>query len=234
MTSLEPKILMFSPTYEGKDYIFKEFYKHFTSIDYPNLDWMIIDNSKDESYVNKLRREGYQHIHHVPRSGNSRNALSNAQNYARQRAIDGGYDYLFSVESDVLVPKDILKKLLSFDKQVVGAVYFLKNKHLETPCIFFTDVKPNGMRGTRLMHPREAPGFLGRGLQRVHGAGMGCTLLRRDVFSRFMFWTDERFDNKHSDVYYYMELENAGIPVFVDTNTIVEHHPSAWEDVKDK
>jgi GT2 family glycosyltransferase len=68
----------------------------------------------------------------------------------------------------------------------------------------------------------------------VHGMGIGCTLIRRDIFNTYMFWYDERFSEKHSDVYFYMELQNKGIPVYLDTNIIIEHYPSKWEDVKDK
>lgn len=229
---MPPKVLVFTPTYEGKDYIFKEFYNALVSIDYPNYDFMIIDNSKDMSYVNKLRREGYQHIHHVPRGENSRQALCNAQNYARERALREGYDYVLSIESDLIVTPDVINRLMSYNVPVVGGLYFI-GIEIKIPCVFFVTQK-GIMRGTRLISLSEAEKFINTGLQKVHGCGLGCALIKREVLERFTFWHDERFADKHSDVYLYMELENAGIPVFCDTNYIVRHEPSDWSFVRDR
>lgn len=120
-----PKILVFSPTYEGKDYIFKRFYERISSLDYPNYDFMIIDNTEDDAYFNGLVEQGYKNIYRVSRGGNSRQALCNAQNLARKRAIAEGYDYLLSVESDLIPPKDVINKLLKHFVPVVGVVYLL-------------------------------------------------------------------------------------------------------------
>ncbi|HEY9704670.1 MAG TPA: glycosyltransferase [Allocoleopsis sp.] len=233
MTSQEPKVLVFSPTYEGKDYIFDKFWNAIQSINYPNWEFIMIDNTDGLHYTHKLRQRGVPVVH-VERGENSRQALSNAQNYAREKAISEGFDYILSVESDLIVTPDVITRLVNYDKPVVGATYYIGHE-FKIPCIFF--VQQNIYTGdtrTRLMQPSQVKSFLNTGLRRVHGMGVGCTLIRRDIFTRFMFWHDERFPNKHSDVYFYMELENNGIPVYVDTDYIIEHYPSKWEDVKDR
>lgn len=228
-----PKVLVFSPTYEGKDYIFKEFYERISSLDYPNYDFMIIDNTEDDTYFNRLVEQGYENIYRVSRGGNSRQALCNAQNFARKRAIDEGYDYVLSVESDLIPPKDIIIRLLRHFVPVVGVVYMLGVEDIKVPCLFVLTPK-NGVIGTRLVQPHEIPLYRNAGLKRIHGVGMGCTLIRRDVFSKYFFWYDERFTNKHSDVYFFLELENDKVPVYVDTDVFVEHYPSSWDLVKDR
>lgn len=231
-----PKVLVASPTYDGKDYIFAQHFDAIKKLNYPNFDYVYIDNSKGSSYTRLLRERGARVVH-VPRGSNSRQALCNAQNWAREKCLREGYDYLMFIESDLIPFPDAISRLVSYGIPVVGATYYLHdhNANLDIPCIFFTEYKPEiGSTGTRLITLQEVQGFLNTGLRRVHGLGLGCTLFRRDIIERFSFWYDERFDNKHSDVYYYMDLHNNGIPVYVDTNYIIPHFPSRWDLVKDR
>ena len=228
-----PKVLVAIPTYEGKDYIFHENFKCIKALQYPNWDYIYIDNSPTMDYYLKLRRRGAK-VAHVPRGSNSRQALCNSQNYARKKCLDEGYDFLMFIESDLLPPPESIQRLVNHDQRIVGAVYYIGHE-VKVPCIFFKyfDETKNSY-ATRLISLKEVPTFLFKGLQKVHGMGLGCTLIRRDLVERFPFWHDERFDNKHSDVYFYMELENTGISVAADSDFIVPHFPSKWEQVLDK
>ena len=226
-----PKVLVAIPTYEGKDYVFKENFQAIKNLDYPNYSYIYIDNSAGSSYLSTLRRRGAKAVR-VPRGGNSRQALCNAQNYARKKCLDEGYDFLMFIESDLVPTPDAITRLMSYGERVVGATYYIGHE-IKVPCIFFT-MNKQGVLGTRLIHPKEVPEFLNTGLRKVHGMGLGCTLIRRDVVEKYVYWHDERFDNKHSDVYFYMQLWNDLVPVFVDTNYIIPHYPSKWENVKDR
>ena len=230
-----PKVLVGVVTYDGKHYIFPENYQCITSFDYPNYDWIIVDNSSNDVYVRKLRREGYKKVHKIKRAGNSRDTLSDSQNYVKNYFVKGDYDYLLMVESDLLPPPNTISRLMSYKLPIVGALYYLSDGVRRVPCIFFTDYKKeHASMGTRLIRQQEVSKFVGSGLRKVHGMGFGCALIRRDIIKDYNFWTDERFDNKHSDVYFYMQLQNRGVPVFVDTDFVVTHIPSKWGDVKDK
>ncbi len=55
-----------------------------------------------------------------------------------------------------------------------------------------------------------------------------------DIVKRYPFWCDSRFDNKHADVYFYMNLHNDGIAVYVDTDFNIRHEPSDWHKVSDR
>lgn len=241
-----PKVLVVSPTYEGKDYIFNENFQSLKGFDYPNYDYIYVDNSKGDSYLKKLRQRG-AHAVHVPRGKNSRQALCNAQNYARNRVLTEGYEYLMFVESDLLPDKNAITRLLSYNLPIVGATYYIGHEH-KVPCLFLLEYKKNsGQMGTRLIgtdvdaqgrvirfYPKEIEQYVNKGLKQVHGMGLGCTLIRKDIVERFPFWYDGRFDNKHSDVYFYMDLNNSHIPVFADTSYIIPHYPSKWESVEDR
>lgn len=232
-----PKVLVFSPTYEGKEYCRKQFLEHIGRIDYPNWDFLLIDNSKSSNYASKLRRQGIR-VSRVPRGANSREALANAQNYARKKALEGNYDFILSIESDLFVPPDVIWRLLVRSKPVVGALYYiggLENTP-RVPCVFITEYdKDKAANGTRLINKREHDAFSSEGgLQRVHGMGVGCTLISKRIFENYPFFCDNRFDDKHSDVYFYMMLWNDGVPVYVDYDLVVHHENSDWSLVKDR
>jgi hypothetical protein len=270
-----PKVLVAIPTYQGKDYVFKENFQAIKNLDYPNYDYVYIDNSVGTSYAKKLRMRG-ANVVRVNRGANSRQALCNAQNYARDKVLSDGYDYLLFIESDLVPDRDVVNRLMRHGRQVVGSVYFLESEshelvpphkvdsfllgcaylgintdsldlesvkskgYLEVnglkmriPCIFFID-KAKG--GTRMIKPQEVPQLLKNNPSQVHGCGLGCTLIQRDIVERFIFWWDEADvnSNKHSDVYFYMDLHHKGVPVVVDTTREILHFPSKWEDVKDR
>ena len=223
---------MFSPTYEGKEYCRKEFVENISNLKYPNYDFLMIDNSKEEDYYNKLKAEGVPVVR-VPRGSNSREALAAAQNYARKKALEENYDYVLSVESDIFPPKDIIQRLLRHWKPVVGAWYYIGgfNNTPKIPCVFTV----NSSSGTRLITNKEHEMMLNKGgLHQVHGMGVGCTLIDTNVLKDYVFWYDERFDNKHSDVYFYMDLWNDKVPVYVDYDIMVEHKNSDWNLVSDR
>lgn len=270
-----PKVLVAIPTYQGKDYVFDENFAAVKSLDYPNYDYVYIDNSKGTSYAKKLRMRG-ANVVRVNRGGNSRQAIANAQNYARNKVISDGYDYLLFVESDLVPDKDVINRLMKHDVSVVGSFYYLETSSFEVipadrvdvflkgcaylgvdtssldlsgvgvkgylelngfkmriPCIFYVD-KVKG--GTRLIKPQEVPELLSKNPNVVHGCGLGCTLIKREIVSKYLFWWDESpgNENKHSDVYFYMDLHRDGVSVFVDTTKEIPHFPSKWDEVVDK
>jgi hypothetical protein len=249
MVSVLPRVMVGVTTYEGKDYIFHKCMKHIKELDYPQhlIDVFVVDNSASPNYFYKLRRRGYSNLYRVGRGDNSREALTNSQNKLRALCLEGGYDYLFFVESDLLISPDSLKRLLSYGKPVVGSTYNIGRGEEFIPCIFLDVVTPEGFLGTRALgivqeggkmsyYPAEIDSFFAgkEPIKRVHGCGLGCTLVSKDIVSRFPFWCDSRFDNKHSDVYFYLDLKNSGIPVYVDVTVVVPHFPSDWGAVKDR
>lgn len=237
-----PKILIVTPTYEGKDYVLPSFLENIKKVllATPNSHLIVVDNSPTDSYLRSCRRK-YRGVSfaHVKRGSNSRDAITNSMNYARHYAIRYGYEYIMVVEVDVFPPPTIALKLYSYAKRVVGATYFLTafkdGVEHKIPCIFVNDVdKKTGLGGTRLITPKEWDAIRGKGVVRCHGMGLGCTLISKEIFELFPFWNSKIHDGKHHDVYFYADLNNANIPVFVDTATIIEHRPSRWDDVKDK
>ena len=259
-----PRVLVASPSYYGKDYCTVKYVNNIRNLDYPNYDFIMVDNSPEDQlwYYTKLKRMGVRAFH-VGRGRNSREAISNAMNKVRDYFLEHKYDYLLVIESDLFPKPDTIKRLLRFGKRVVGSYYLIGheqdgnlyeqavqeyNKGLiseakltglisglqpQRACIFEVDKKPNGSTGSRNITIKESVEYFNTGLRQVHGCGLGCTLIKKEIMEKFAFWTDNRFSNKHHDVYFYLDLHNAGIPVFVDTGRNIEHMPSRWESVPD-
>ncbi len=230
-----PKVLVFTPIYEKKDYALERFLKHSKAINYPNFRHIFIDNSLTLDYYNKLKEMGLD-VYHVERGNNSREALARAQNFARQIALDEDYPYIMSLESDVMVPPQIIQLLLQSGKDVISGLYLIGSNKLKykVPCITIPEWdKTIGAWGTRLLKPHELKDYLHKGLKRVQAAGMGCCLIYKNAFKDVSFTYDPRFTG-HSDVYFFNTMFEKKIPVWVNTDILCDHDNSEWLDVDDR
>lgn len=246
-----PRVLIGTPIYSGKEYCRERFYENVKRLTYPNATFTFVDNSKGTSYLKKLRKSGCPAVQ-VPRGKNSRDALQNASNYLRKRVIDGGYEYLMFLESDLFPEPDIIERLLECmedvdnpvlqrGRRVIGAPYFIGQGGKKKLCIFEVNKVPDGRLGTRPLNPGDENWFLNSGLRRVHGMGVGCTLIHKSIIKNYPFWysllDDDRMRDlpikKHPDVYFYLDLHNDGVPVYCNTHCYTIHEPSDWSKVKD-
>lgn len=232
-----PKVLVFTPIYEAKDYCLFDFIESVKELTYPNFEHILIDNSVDKKYYLKLKkRYGSMNIHHVSRGNNSREALARSANFARKYAIENGYDYMLSLESDVFAPKEIIEGLMTWGKDVVTGLYFIgdRSKGVRVPCVTIAKWNDSlGAWGTRLLEPKEWNDYLKKGLKQVQAGGFGACLIHKNVFERFSFYYDPRFQG-HPDIYFFNQLFEAKIPVFVDTDMVCDHMNTNWSDVKDR
>jgi hypothetical protein len=167
--------------------------------------------------------------------------------------LAGGYDYLFMLESDVIPHKDVIERLMEHmdphnldlkkGKRIIGCPYHigLRTKNL---CIAQKKyMEKSAGWGCEYMKPGEESQFIGKGLQRVHAMGVGCTLMHKSLFmldlatkkQPLRFWYSSLDDTrmkdqsirKYPDTYFYLDLENNGIPVYCDSNQYVMHKPSS-------
>ncbi len=230
-----PKVLVFTATYEGKDYCLDKFLANASKINYPNMRHIFIDNSPKDKYWRKLLSRGLD-AHWVHRGNNSREAIARAQNFARKIALDEGYDYILSLESDIMVCPDIIQRLLMCNSDVVSALYFIgpRDEKVRVPCITLPDFKKEyGYFGTRLLKPEEWPEYVHKGPKRVQAAGMGCCLIYKRVFERIPFMYEIGLRG-HSDIFFFNDCFRLHIPVYVQTDILLDHDNSSWKDVKDR
>lgn len=236
-----PKVLVGTPTYEGKDYCLERWVANIRNLDYANYRFCVVDNTAHKRYYNKLRRKYPSNVVHVQRGQNSREALANSSNYLRQKVLDEGYDYLLMVEVDLFPQADVIQRLMRHNKLVVGHPYFTGVKE-RRPCVFTTVEKEKGVFGTQWIDAKSWNKIANGGLHRVHGMGVGCVLIHRSVLKQIRFYYSRADDvlmaqqksRRYPDTYFYLELHNRGIPVFLDTSKVVEHDHRGYAGLVDK
>lgn len=229
-----PSVLVFTITYSGKDYVWEEFSKAAKSLSYPNFRHLLIDNTDDNGeYADKLRGDGFEVIK-LPRGNNSREAITRGQEYARRLAVKEGYDYIMSLESDLIVIPHVIQSLIGNAKEYIGCLYYIGPEHRRMPCITVPEKHEKyNLMGSRLLRQEEYDDYYMKGLFTVNNCGLGCTLIERRVFEKiaFMYLPDLK---THSDAYYANAAWNNGFRVYVDTDIVLRHKNVDWNTVKDR
>lgn len=162
-----------------------------------------------------------------------------ARNKMAQKAIDGGWDYLMMVDSDVTPPKDALVNLLSHGVDCVSGFYVhrnAENEPTERVCacrlsmddgtLYYDYPLESEYTKYELACMRER----GENLVEIHGGGMGCVLVKTDVFGRLSYpwfdWVNYRNDHRgvlSEDLYFCEKMRKAGIRRYVDTRVACGH-----------
>ena len=147
-----------------------------------------------------------------------------ARNRIADIAIEGGYDAVLMVDSDMTLPRDALANLLSDGVDVASGWYLRRSVDTrQTNAYRLRDEHGGSYYG----YPNESAYHAdeiasAEGLIKVHGIGMGCFLVRTDVFRRLPYpWFDwvnyaDRHGMLSEDLYFCSALGKAGIAVHVD------------------
>lgn len=169
--------------------------------------------------------------------GNSR-IKSAALNEITMDAFKWGADYIFYMDYDIAFPQDTLIKLLAHNLPVVGGLYHLKNTPY-APVAGWTFTE-NGFRVLSNQHKKAVwkfdfsifPDGDEHGLVEVEWTGIGCLLVKREVFDK-IGWKKKKFydvwDYKTGarsyghDVNFCFEIANAGMKVYVDRTVNCGH-----------
>lgn len=147
------------------------------------------------------------------------NILHNYQK-GRRAFLDGGYDALFIVESDILPPSDALEKLAACDSDLAYGLYLFRNHE---PLGSFTcnvyrytgGPYPDQPLTTFFDEYREAWGKV----IPCSGSGLGCVLIQREV----LVSTDFRGSNAHCDTAFTDDVWRAGYSMKADMSVVCGH-----------
>lgn len=233
-----PSILIAAPTSDKKDYALDDWVDCVQSMKYPNYSVLLVDNSHNEEYYYKILDKGINCLHVKP-EGNVVDYIAECQQLIRYYTLEGGYDYLFSLESDVLPHNDIILSLLHHNKPVVSAPYFVQYKGGD-PSICLT--KPivqhfgkESYMSTQMVNTKEGLSMLTGDLIKIFACGIGCSLIHRSVLERIEFRSstasnETRTDKSvFSDSLFYLDCMKAKIPVYLDTRELVKHNYREWD-----
>ena len=133
-----------------------------------------------------------------------------------------GYDYLLAIDSDIGFEKNILKKLLAHDKDIVTGMYIQRRQGMHVLELY----DHNGRGGVSNI-PYEK--LNGRGLVEIAGCGFGCVLVKAEVFRTVgypQFEYHSAIDHAHTiseDNDFCHKARNKGFRIWVDTTIQCKH-----------
>ena len=137
------------------------------------------------------------------------------------------YDYIFMCESDVFPPENIIEYLLHHELPVVTAPYFINYKE-NHPVVCVQELEPMYINKQSMLLSGDSVFSKWDGeLHRVFSCGIGCTLIDMRVFDTVQFRHKEKdrevktHSSVFSDTFFYKDLQDNGIPAYMDTSVIV-------------
>jgi FkbM family methyltransferase len=148
--------------------------------------------------------------------------VDQVRNLIAHWTINGGYDYLFAVDSDISFYPDTLVRLLSHNKDLVCGVYIQR-----IPGTHTIEVMRRNPQGG-ITHV-DWPDIKDQGLVPIDGCGFGCSLIKAEVFKGLPyphFFYQSAIDHANTiseDVYFCMKAKEAGFELWCDTDVICEH-----------
>jgi cellulose synthase/poly-beta-1,6-N-acetylglucosamine synthase-like glycosyltransferase len=224
---LLPKILIAIPTYDAKNYCLEAFIDNIRNFTYPKdrIDIFIADNSKDNKNALMINKKYGIKTFWKDYSGMGvMEKLADSHNQLRRFFLDGEYDYMFHLESDIFPPKDIIEQLLWCRKPIVNGLYQVFDASWRSPCIALQDDK-HELSDSFVFHTTldNFHHFWTDGtLKKTFIAGIGCCLMKRKVMKNFKFRWD-RNEPKPPDTWFAEDLRNAGIQNWVHTGQLCFH-----------
>lgn len=134
-------------------------------------------------------------------------------------ALDQGFDWLVQLDDDATFPPDLIRRLLSHQKDVVCALAY-QRKPPHGICAF--EVGDDGMMGRPLEKIEHT------GLRKVDVSGYHCSILRTSVIKKMRDAQIRQyfggFENKvGEDFAFSLNLKKVGVQIYVDTDLISGH-----------
>lgn len=248
---MKPKILVGCPTYEGRDYCLNQYIGSVKELTYSNYDILLVDNSKTEDYFNRIRKMNINVIKGCYKEG-ANERIVNSRNVLRDKVLKGGYDYLLSLEQDVIPPLNVIESLLRHNKEVVSGIYYNyfkkpDGKRLLQPLVYkeLIEQEKEKLKWYKDIQLEEGPlrrqctsnEVEGGELIKLKACGLGCVLIHRDVLEKVKF-RYELNKNCFDDMYFCGDAGTAGFEIYADTSVKCKHmvlgrkKEESWEVLK--
>lgn len=224
------KVLIASPFYEYKGYCTNSYFVNLKNMKWKNKNYFFVDNSKTLDFMNvtkdwlKEKHNFSPTFFHTPYVSTSRKRQVFSYNKIREVFLEGDYDYLFIVESDLFPHPYMLELLMRWDKDLVSGVYRIGTQSIKVPCVT-TDAHNlrGGKFGSNFLREYQIDGSLRK---IPGGTGFGCILIKRKVLEQIKF----RSGVNHADTYFHEDCAKFGFERWVDTSQVILHDPSEYHD----
>ena len=243
------KVLVACPTYDGMDYCLDKFLNAIKNLDFQTYDILIVDNSDTEEYYSKLLKiDGIKTIRETHKKLDNRQRIVNSRNLILKYAKENSYDYILMMDQDVIPPKEIIKKLLSSEKNLISGIYlnyFAPSGKLKILPVAWKSLTQEEFE--EIKTKLKLPSFVGKNTDmrrhltdeevrsgrviEVIIPSAGCLLISKKVFEQITY---EILDLKKigfqdpnvtttDDIGFCMNALNGGFKIYCDTSIKCEH-----------
>ncbi len=226
------KVLVGCPTSDYHEYALQEYAEAVKNLTYKNYDILLVDNSKDNSYLEKLKMINLPAIKGTWHE-EARERIVLSRNILREKVLEENYDYFLSLEQDVIPPKDILERLLQYKKRVVTGIYF---NYINTK----KGIEIAPVAWSRINMEKEEryflkPDDLNKGLLKIAMSGLGCILIHKSVLEKIKFRYEKNYPS-FDDIFFGLDCMKNKTSFYTDTSLICKHllkkRPWSWKNLK--
>jgi len=128
--------------------------------------------------------------------------IANARNKIRQVVLDNNLDYVFFIDSDIIVPNNILAKLLALDADIATGIYVKK----AMPTV--TELYNWSLDKTKIVPVLLAEMSTIKNPVELAACGFGATLIKRQVLEKIRFkWEEVASFNSNATTYESEDLQ---------------------------
>jgi len=260
-----PKVLLSCPTSSRHSHLIDRWIKHLDSLTYP-IDVLLVDTSDNGEYFKRLKKLkvhgkkiNVDRMKWEPDKRHILQHLTDVREHIRRYALKNNFDFLFSLDDDIFVPKNAVQKLISRNKELVGFYVHIYNPSARVPCVqkeggfqmnkgcywfsfaeideYKKFVKKYKTNKLSLQEKHLVP-FLIKDkfkpdIVPVWSVGVGCLMIRRDVLEKVPFMTHDTFI-WGEDNWFFQACEDKKIQFWLDTSVRPKHLNTNWSMITEK
>lgn len=161
-----------------------------------------------------------------PGTGRETGVRNHLHQYRRGREafLQGRYDAMLTIESDIIPPPDTLKRLAALDADVAYGAYVFRNSPVLN--LFHVYAMPPAQRARNVGKSLSITGGWPpkQDVIDVSGAGLGCTLIKRHVLEAIDFRTLQTLSpGAHCDSWFTADVWKRGYTMKADTRVVCGH-----------
>ncbi|MFC1753527.1 glycosyltransferase family 2 protein [Thermoproteota archaeon] len=217
------KILIGIPTYWKEEHCLKEFIEGLGKLTY-EADILIVDNTDNDFYFDKLKtlkmKDRKLTILKDQYSDTRISRIISSRNMIRDHFLKSKYDYLFSLDSDILPPPDAIQKLIRADSDIASGVYLcrqvIEGQHHIQPVIY----RPNDDGSVITVTKDEVTP---NKLMAIAVCGMGCCLIKKEVMEKIEFRPFSQSKTGGEDVAFCTDARKNGFKIVANTEVKCDH-----------
>jgi GT2 family glycosyltransferase len=153
-------------------------------------------------------------------------SVSDARNKLTNESLDGSFTHTLFIDSDVIVPENLLENLLCLNADIASGWYPKKQQGDIIPEIHNLNEEKTAYHPITKIFDFEIPRVIG-----IDGAGFGCTLVKNTVFEKVKLPDGRYFEYVYysngkvlsEDLSFCGRAQNAGCTILADTSLRCGH-----------